>query len=620
MSDDGQLLRTYTEIRSDEAFRLLVERHGRWVFAAAYRQLRDSHLAQDATQVVFILLARRAFNMKGDPRQLPGWLFQTLQYTVKNMRRAKARRSRHEDAAAALHDTVSEPTPERLDQIAMQLDAAVGRLSRPDRTVILLRFYQDYTFGQVGEVLGVSEDAARKRVNRAVTALRRYMGSGIAATGISAGAAFGNAIAPLHLTTALTKTALAAKAGAVLPASLAATTKGTVWLMAITKMHVAAIIGGAVIAAVALSVTVVHYSAADTPKNLAATAVSSTPAAASAPERTVTAASTPELPGAAASTQSVTSDWDTKIAAFRQTYSLQTGEILKRIAPPFTEVREFGFMDLRQAEQDAFAARGGRTNQANGVAGSPTVGPGLAAARGKGFHVVFPGPASVASALIQLDDGSLRFVDSNSMGNDRAADRSLTVRSLGQSLFYNRRMNVNPAQFVQGDADLLDRPISGDFVVRDGAAREELVAAFESAVSKVLGKKVKVDNRFDEEKSYLLAGIWNFKPLSPADEAGGVQTVHIYSTDADLKKIVQDIPDGESGNIQMLLGSLNMHVGWGIGDPDVVHHRPVHCVMHIAADEKFDPKVVMDHITEQTGLTWQQETQQTPHLFVEWAK
>jgi DNA-directed RNA polymerase specialized sigma24 family protein len=123
ISDDGHLLKTYAESRSDEAFGLLVERHGPWVFAAAYRQLGDSHLAQDATQVVFILLARRAFKMKGDERQLPGWLFNTLQYTVKNMQRARQRRIRHEQAAA-LHTTTIEPPRERFDQDAMQLDRA----------------------------------------------------------------------------------------------------------------------------------------------------------------------------------------------------------------------------------------------------------------------------------------------------------------------------------------------------------------------------------------------------------------------------------------------------------------------------------------------------------------
>jgi hypothetical protein len=70
-----------------------------------------------------------------------------------------------------------------------------------------------------------------------------------------------------------------------------------------------------------------------------------------------------------------------------------------------------------------------------------------------------------------------------------------------------------------------------------------------------------------------------------------------------------------AGDIQMLLNSnLNMHVGWGDLSADVMH--PIHCVMHIAIDQKVDPKAVLDHITEQTGLIWQEGSQKTPHLFV----
>src|SRR5262245_17686786 len=99
--DDRALLEAYLREQSDTAFAQLVERHWGWVFAAAFRQLRDRHLAEDAAQVVFILLARRAHTMR-NASKLSRWLFNTLKYTVANLRRSRLRRAWHETEAAAV--------------------------------------------------------------------------------------------------------------------------------------------------------------------------------------------------------------------------------------------------------------------------------------------------------------------------------------------------------------------------------------------------------------------------------------------------------------------------------------------------------------------------------------
>jgi DNA-directed RNA polymerase specialized sigma24 family protein len=59
-TDDGALLGAFAREGSEAAFRALVERHSGWVYAAAFRQLRDANLAEDATQAVFVLLCQRA--------------------------------------------------------------------------------------------------------------------------------------------------------------------------------------------------------------------------------------------------------------------------------------------------------------------------------------------------------------------------------------------------------------------------------------------------------------------------------------------------------------------------------------------------------------------------------
>jgi len=62
--DDAELLDAFVREASHAAFRAIVDRHAHWVYAAAYRQLRDPHLAEDATQAVFVLLCQRAKQMK----------------------------------------------------------------------------------------------------------------------------------------------------------------------------------------------------------------------------------------------------------------------------------------------------------------------------------------------------------------------------------------------------------------------------------------------------------------------------------------------------------------------------------------------------------------------------
>ena len=58
--DDDSLLSAFLKDGDQSAFKALAARHAGWVYAAAYRQLRDSHAAEDATQAVLILLTSLA--------------------------------------------------------------------------------------------------------------------------------------------------------------------------------------------------------------------------------------------------------------------------------------------------------------------------------------------------------------------------------------------------------------------------------------------------------------------------------------------------------------------------------------------------------------------------------
>src|ERR1700722_7366110 len=170
-SDEQQLLEAFVRQKDQAAFGQIVERHARWVFAAALRQLKNRHLAEDAVQIVFVVLSQKAHSMN-NRQKLSGWLFNTLNFTVKNFRRAEQSRRKHETAASHPPTAAAEPVP---SEHAEEIDAAVARLSKAHRLVILLRFYQELSFDQIGRTLGTTADAARKRVDRALMALRKHL-------------------------------------------------------------------------------------------------------------------------------------------------------------------------------------------------------------------------------------------------------------------------------------------------------------------------------------------------------------------------------------------------------------------------------------------------------------
>ncbi|MCX6924489.1 MAG: sigma-70 family RNA polymerase sigma factor [Verrucomicrobia bacterium] len=172
---DNQLLEVWAERRSDPAFSELVRRYLDVVHSAALRQVGDAPLADDVAQAVFQVLARKAGSLRHTPA-LGGWLYRTTRLIAICTIRSDARRRRYEQEAAVMN-----PTPHALDseestwtQVAPLLDEAMAALPESDRNTLLLRFFQAKPMQAVGEHLGVSEEAAKKRVSRAVEKLRTY--------------------------------------------------------------------------------------------------------------------------------------------------------------------------------------------------------------------------------------------------------------------------------------------------------------------------------------------------------------------------------------------------------------------------------------------------------------
>src|ERR1051325_11030129 len=126
-SDDQQLLREFTETNSEAAFSTLVGRYVNLVYSTALRFCGNPHRAEEITQAVFVILARKASSL-GKSVILCGWLYQTTRLTATNEVKHEARRQRREQEAY-MQSTLDEPeTSAAWEQIAPLLDDAMGRL------------------------------------------------------------------------------------------------------------------------------------------------------------------------------------------------------------------------------------------------------------------------------------------------------------------------------------------------------------------------------------------------------------------------------------------------------------------------------------------------------------
>ncbi len=180
----------------------MVGRHVDLVYSAALRLVGgDAHLAQDVAQGVFTALARRAARLARHA-SIVGWLYTTTRYTAGNLRRGQHRRLAREQEAYAMNQP-THSSEINWDALQPVLDEAVCALAAADREAVLLRFFQNKSHREVGDALGVGEEAARKRVDRALEKLRAHFARrGVAVSaGVLAGEIGANSVqaAPVGL-------------------------------------------------------------------------------------------------------------------------------------------------------------------------------------------------------------------------------------------------------------------------------------------------------------------------------------------------------------------------------------------------------------------------------------
>jgi len=268
-NDDLILLRDYARHNSEDAFATLVSRYVNLVYSVALRQVCDPQLAEEITQAVFVILARKADSL-GDKTILSGWLCRTARYASANVLTLQRRRERREHEAfmqsqfdqppsGPPHQSAS-ATGETWSRIAPLLDRALEQLGRKDHDAVVLRFFEGRNFRDVGAALGASEDAAKMRVSRALEKLRKFFSKrGVSSTAaVIAGAISAHSVQAAPVALAKSVTAVAVVKGAAASTSTLAIIQGALKLMAWAQAKTAMTAGMGALLAIGLTGWLMH--------------------------------------------------------------------------------------------------------------------------------------------------------------------------------------------------------------------------------------------------------------------------------------------------------------------------------------------------------------------------
>jgi len=175
--DDHSLLMQYTNEGSEQAFEGLVEKYTSLVYSSAVRRVGPD-MAKDITQAVFMILSRKAEKLaKREMKTLAGWLFRTTRFATSEALRSRARREHREEEASKEHSRFTEEMDNApsWENVRPLIDAALDKLGKKDRDAVLLRYFQEASYADVGMALGLTENAATKRVARATDKLRTLL-------------------------------------------------------------------------------------------------------------------------------------------------------------------------------------------------------------------------------------------------------------------------------------------------------------------------------------------------------------------------------------------------------------------------------------------------------------
>jgi RNA polymerase sigma factor (sigma-70 family) len=238
VAEDQMLLGQFTREGSQDAFTALVKRHLNLVYSAAVRQVREPQLAEEVSQAVFIKLAQNAPRLAPDTL-LSAWLYQVTRHTAVDVIRREASRRAREQIAFEMNSLNNSSTA--WSDIEPHLDEAMESLEPADRSALLLRYFENKSLREVGDELGASEDAAQKRVTRAIDRLREHFSKRKISIGAPALAALLSANAIQAAPAGLVLT-IAGSAATVATISAAASTSIALTMTTAQKAIIAAVL------------------------------------------------------------------------------------------------------------------------------------------------------------------------------------------------------------------------------------------------------------------------------------------------------------------------------------------------------------------------------------------
>jgi len=252
--NDQVLLRAYARDRCEVSFSELVHRHVDLVHSTALRILRDPSLAEEVTQRVFLALAHHSAKLQ-ERASIMGWLHETARNLAINTVRSEERRRQREQETAAMNHPDTNDAEDLWGQIAPRLDEALAQLNAIERDVLLWRYFERRTAEQIGGRLGLTSEAAQKRVTRALDRLRGILAErGLSAPTTTLGALMStHAVQSAPAGLAATAITAATAASAAFPA-----TSTLQILMASTKMKLSV---AALLAATVTTPLVLQYQA-----------------------------------------------------------------------------------------------------------------------------------------------------------------------------------------------------------------------------------------------------------------------------------------------------------------------------------------------------------------------
>jgi RNA polymerase sigma factor (sigma-70 family) len=553
LSDDALLQRYISGGNADDLTELIT-RYAPMVYAAARRQVRDADLAEDVMQNVFITFARRVREIRSGAA-IGTWLLKATRFTAINAMKIQARRRRHEQAAATERpELVCDADPvlqaqDRWESIEPQLDRAISRLRVADQNALVLRFFRGLSLREIADATGATEEAARKRISRAVARLRKDLVRG--------------GVEPAGCADAGLGALLASRATESVPSHLLAHT--------ITAANSAANLGGSSFLYGAVSMTVKAKILACL--SLAALIVGGGYGVIKLAGVGKSNNSAPSLPATAAEASQPAAPGDDVTAAFKAVYELAPEQYCKYIPVPFIPQRGPFIAEMISHY---------------GVAGT--------------LQKKVPDPDSV----IFEERPSGAFAPRNSFnlfGNGTGLPgtwaHSLAIEFTDRATWQ-----------IQFDADMPATRLPGDWVIRAGATTDQIFQGVVEALSTKLGRKYAVTHDRVPHDVLVASGTLIARP---GGDGQFYQDIHMLSPlvgagrdtggGAPLSEILNYVSD--------LTGLWIVNEAWG--RPDSPDHRFIVYkwdAKHAREDGKPRAKQLdelMASVSQQTGLTFKHE-------------